>query len=80
MKKINTDNNHAPQYVINNLCISEPRESLKKILSNLIQTQGLSDNKKLYLLNGLVKLLSSVIPNENSSDIFGFSTYDIMCW
>lgn len=63
-----------------NLFVSEPRESLKKILSSLIQTQGLSDNKKLCLLNVLVKLLSSVVSNENSNEIFGFSTHDIMCW
>lgn len=63
-----------------NFYVSEPRESLKKILSSLIQTHGLSDNKKLCLLNVLVKLLSSVVSNENSSEIFGFSTYDIMCW
>lgn len=62
------------------LCVSGPRESLKRILSGLIQTQGLSDTKKLCLLNILVKLLSAVKPNENNSEIFGFSTYDIMCW
>lgn len=58
----------------------EPRESLKRILSNLIQTHGLSDNKKLCSLNVLVKLLSSVDTSESYSGIFGFSKYDIMCW
>lgn len=58
----------------------EPRESLKRILSNLIQTQGLSDTKKLCSLNVLVKILLSVDTSENFSGVFGFSKYDIMCW
>lgn len=62
-------------------CVSEPRESLKKILSCLVQTQGLSDNRKLCMLNVLVKLLSSVAAaHRDSSELFGFTVYDIMCW
>ncbi|XP_050435860.1 rapamycin-insensitive companion of mTOR [Adelges cooleyi] len=59
--------------------VSKPRESLKRILSSLIQTHGLTDFKKLSLLNTLVKLLSSVDSGENNTEVFGFTTSDIMC-
>ncbi|XP_050533366.1 rapamycin-insensitive companion of mTOR [Daktulosphaira vitifoliae] len=59
--------------------VSKPRESIKRILSSLNQTQGLSDHKKLNLLNILVKLLSTININDNNSEVFGFSISDIMC-
>lgn len=59
---------------------TEPRESLIKIFSSLIQTQGLNDSKKLCLLNALVKILSSTGACENRSEVLGFSTFEIMCW
>lgn len=59
--------------------VSKPRESLKKIFSSLIQTQGFNDSKKLCLLNALVKILSSTDACENRSEVLGFSTFEIMC-
>ena len=61
--------------VFNFLCLSEPKENVKEILTYVIKQKSFSKAKKLGYLNVFVKLITKC-----GSSSLGYSLRDIFIW